>query len=160
MVIFNGGNNNLYIQFNFIIVSIFFLLFIREKNYLAHIVEIFSKNKIAIFLFTLFISFLIFQIIPLPMEWLSFFSPEKYKILNNVKIEKEIYFLSLSKNKIFFFLNELKEKKQVNINFIRKKSRTTIQSIAFKHYIEYQLFNVVIFFKLDEFEGQFLVFTM
>ena len=34
MVIFNGGNNNLYIQFNFIIVSIFFLLFIREKNYL------------------------------------------------------------------------------------------------------------------------------
>ena len=36
MVIFNGGNNNLYIQFNFIIISIFFLLFIREKNYLAH----------------------------------------------------------------------------------------------------------------------------
>ena len=45
MVIFNGGNNNLYIQFNFIIVSIFFLLFIREKNYLAHVKEILTTNK-------------------------------------------------------------------------------------------------------------------
>ena len=48
MVIFNGGNNNLYIQFNFIIVSIFFLLFIREKNYLAHVREILTTNKLAI----------------------------------------------------------------------------------------------------------------
>ena len=48
MVIFNGGNNNLYIQFNFVIVSIFFLLFIREKNYLAHVREILTTNKLAI----------------------------------------------------------------------------------------------------------------
>ena len=48
MVIFNGGNNNLYIQFNFIIVSIFFLLFVKEKKYLAHVRELFSKNKIKI----------------------------------------------------------------------------------------------------------------
>jgi O-antigen ligase len=104
MVIFNGGNNNLYIQFNFIILSIFFLLFIREKNYLAHIVEIFSKNKIAIFLFTLFISFLIFQIIPLPMEWLSFFSPEKYNILNKLEFNGNFHSISLSAANSYFNL--------------------------------------------------------
>jgi len=57
MVIFNGGNNNLYIQFNFIIISIFFLLLTREKNYLANIKGIFLKNKLAIKLYFLFIIF-------------------------------------------------------------------------------------------------------
>ena len=45
MVIFNGGNNNLYIQFNFIIISFFFLFFIREKNYLAHVRQILTTNN-------------------------------------------------------------------------------------------------------------------
>ena len=83
MVIFNGGNNNLYIQFNFIIVSIFFLFFIREKNYLAHVRQILTTNKLAIKLYILFVSFLIFQTIPLPIEWINFLSPEKYNILKN-----------------------------------------------------------------------------
>ena len=108
MVIFNGGNNNLYIQFNFVIISIFFLLFSREKNYLAHVKELFSKNKIAIFLFTLFISFLIFQTIPLPIEWLSFFSPEKYNILNRLEFKGNFHSISLSPaNSYFNLLNYL-----------------------------------------------------
>ena len=104
MVIFNGGNNNLYIQFNFIIISIFFLLFIREKNYSAHVREIFSKNKIAILLYSLFISFLIFQTIPLPIEWLNFLSPEKYKILNELEFKENFSSISLSPTNSFFSL--------------------------------------------------------
>jgi hypothetical protein len=104
MVIFNGGNNNLYIQFNFIIISIFFLLFIREKNYSAHVREIFSKNKIAILLYSLFISFLIFQTIPLPIEWLSFLSPEKYNILNELEFKENFSSISLSPTNSFFSL--------------------------------------------------------
>ena len=104
MVIFNGGNNNLYIQFNFIIVSIFFLLFVKEKKYLAHVRVLFSKNKIAIFLFTLFISFLIFQTIPLPMKWLSFFSPEKYNILNKLEFNGNFHSISLSTTNSYFNL--------------------------------------------------------
>jgi len=108
MVIFNGGNNNLYIQFNFIIISIFFLLFVKEKNYLALVRELLSKNKIAIFLFSLFISFLIFQTIPLPKEWLSFFSPEKYKILNKLEFKGNFHSISLSPaNSYFNLLNYL-----------------------------------------------------
>ena len=104
MVIFNGGNNNLYIQFNFIIISIFFLLFIREKNYSAHVREIFSKNKIAILLYSLFISFLIFQTIHLPIEWLSFLSPEKYNILKKLDFNAGYTSISLNPSNSFFSL--------------------------------------------------------
>jgi len=108
MVIFNGGNNNLYIQFNFIIISIFFLFFIREKNYLAHINAIFSKNKLAILLYILFISFLIFQTIPLPIEWLSFLSPEKYNLLNKLEFNGNLNSISWSPvNSYFSLLNYL-----------------------------------------------------
>ena len=108
MVIFNGGNNNLYIQFNFIIISIFFLLFIREKNYFAHVRKIFSTNKLAIKLYVLFISFLIFQTIPLPIEWLSFLSPEKYNFLNKLEFNGNFNSISLSPiNSYFSLLNYL-----------------------------------------------------
>ena len=108
MVIFNGGNNNLYIQFNFIIISIFFLLFIREKNYLVHVRKIFSTNKLAIKLYVLFISFLIFQTIPLPIEWLSFLSPEKYNFLNKLEFNGNFNSISLSPiNSYFSLLNYL-----------------------------------------------------
>ena len=106
MVIFNGGNDNLYIQFNFIIISIFFLSFIREKKYLAHVREIFSKNKIAILLYSLFISFLIFQTIPLPIEWLGFLSPEKFNLLNKLEFNGNFNSISLSPvNSYFGILN-------------------------------------------------------
>ena len=87
MAIFNGGNSNLYIQVNFILISILFLLIIREKNYSAHIKKIISNNKLAVVLYFLFISFLIFQVLPLPLNWLSFFSPEKYLILKKLEFD-------------------------------------------------------------------------
>ena len=137
MVIFNGGNNNLYIQFNFIIVSILFLLFVKEKNYLAHVRELFSKNKIAIFLFTLFISFLIFQIIPLPMNWLNFFSPEKYNILNKLEFNENFHSISLSTTNSYFNL----------LNYITLFLSLTIFKSLFyrkKHIFEFYYFLVFI----------------
>ena len=108
MVIFNGGNNNLYIQFNFVIISIFFLLLTREKNYLANIMEIFLNNKLPIKLFFLFIIFLIFQTIPLPIEWLTFLSPEKYNILDKLEFKGNFNSISLSPvNSYFNLLNYL-----------------------------------------------------
>jgi putative inorganic carbon (HCO3(-)) transporter len=108
MVVFNGGNNNLYIQFNFIIISIFFLIFIREKNYLAHVNRIFLKNKPAIIFYILFIIFLIFQTIPLPIGWLSFLSPEKYNLLNKLEFNGNFNSISWSPvNSYFSLLNYL-----------------------------------------------------
>ena len=108
MVIFNVGNSNLYIQFNFIIISIFFLLLIKEKKYLAHIKYIFQRNKIPIRLYFLFIFFLIFQTIPLPLEWLKFLSPEKYNILNELEFDRNLNSISLDPvNSFFYLLNYL-----------------------------------------------------
>jgi hypothetical protein len=104
MVIFNGGNNNLYIQFNFIIVSIFFLFFIREKNYLAHVREILTTNKLAIKLYFLFVGFLIFQTISLPIEWINFLSPEKYNILKELDFNDGYTSISLNSSNSFFGL--------------------------------------------------------
>ena len=104
MVIFNGGNNNFYIQFNFIIVSVFFLIIIKQKNYLAHIKNLTLKNKIPFIFYFLFLVFLIFQIIPLPLEWLNIFSPEKYKILDKLEFNGNFNSISLSPIGSYFSL--------------------------------------------------------
>ncbi len=108
MVIFNGGNSNLFIQFNFVIITIYFLLFICEKNYSAHVKKIFSTNKIAIKFYILFIIFLTLQTIPLPIEWLRFLSPEKYNLLNKLEFNGNLTSVSLSPiNSYFGILNYL-----------------------------------------------------
>ena len=102
MTIFNGGNSNLFIQFNFIIVSILFLFFIKKKNYLAELKYIFHYNKISIYLFFLFIGFLIFQSIPLPSEWIKVLSPQKYDLLNKLEFSGNSHSISLSPTNSFF----------------------------------------------------------
>ena len=102
MTIFNGGNSNLFIQFNFIIVSILFLFFIKKKNYLAELKYIFYYNKISIYLFFLFIGFLIFQSIPLPSEWIKVLSPQKYDLLNKLEFSGNSHSISLSPTNSFF----------------------------------------------------------
>ena len=57
MTIFNGGLKNLFIQYNFIVISIFFLQFIKEKNYQKNIKKILLDNKIPIYLYFAFIFF-------------------------------------------------------------------------------------------------------
>ena len=70
--------------------------------------KILSTNKLAIKLYVLFISFLIFQTIPLPIEWLSFLSPEKYNFLNKLEFNGNFNPISLSPiNSYFSLLNYL-----------------------------------------------------
>tara|TARA_B110000305_G_scaffold214937_1_gene252044 strand:- start:289 stop:1674 length:1386 start_codon:yes stop_codon:yes gene_type:complete len=105
MTLFNGGLKNLFIQYNFIIISIFFLQFIKEKNYYAHVKKILRDNKIAIYLYFIFICFLIFQTIPIPLEWLNFLSPEKYNYL--VKMEYIGNFNSITLSPVNSYFNIL-----------------------------------------------------
>ena len=81
-IIFNGGNTNLFIQLNFILISLFFLFCLRDKNYNLHFKNFYINNKKSIFFYIFFLSYLIFQIIPLPINLLKFFSPEKLKLIN------------------------------------------------------------------------------
>ena len=106
MVIFNGGYSNFSIQLNSIGISVLFLFLLRDKNYSKHIQKIFIQNKIAIYSFIFFLIFLIFQILPLHLNFVQFASPIKYNLLINMEFEHNFTSISLDPSNSFFnFLN-------------------------------------------------------
>ena len=100
-IIFNGGNSNLFIQLNFILISLFFLYCLKDKNYNLHFKNFYINNKKSIFLYAIFLTYLIFQILPLPINLLKFFSPEKYIFLKNLN-EASYSSISFSPSNSFF----------------------------------------------------------
>ena len=104
--VFNGGNSNLLIQINFLLISIFFIFCLKDKNYNLHFNYFFKKNKKSIFFYILFLLYLLFQILPMPIEILKFFSPEKYKYLITFSLDLKYSSISLAPSNSFFqFLN-------------------------------------------------------
>jgi len=81
LIIFNGGNYEMYPQFNFVLVGFFFLYCFTDLNYKAHIKKFFFENKKIVVIYIIFLSYLIFQILPFHQELIKFLSPSKYKIL-------------------------------------------------------------------------------
>jgi len=105
-VIFNGGNSNLIIQINFILIGLFFLYCFKDKNYYSHFKIFYLKNKFSIFFYILFLLYLVFQILPFPIEYLKLFSSFKYNYIT--KLSSEISFSSISlspSNSYFQILN-------------------------------------------------------
>ena len=82
--VFNGGNSNLSIQLNFILISIFFLICIKNKKYYAHLRYFFYYNKTSILFYLIFLLYILFQIIPLNQTFLQLFSPQKYYLLSQI----------------------------------------------------------------------------
>ena len=104
--IFNGGNYNLLIQINFILLTLLYFFCLRDKNYKAHLNFFYEKNKFFIIIYLIFIFYLIFQIIPLPLEVLKIFSPQKYFYLNNLSHDINFSPITLSPvNSYFQILN-------------------------------------------------------
>ena len=102
LVIFNGGNNVLIAQLNFILISIFFLYCLKDINYKANIKKLYIDNKQIIIFYLFFILYLFFQILPLPVDFLKFFSPTKYNLLVNFNFEKNFSSISFDSGKSFF----------------------------------------------------------
>ena len=94
--IFNGGNSNLLIQLNFILISLFYIFCLKDKNYNIHLGYFFRKNKRSIYFYILFLFYLSFQIIPLPIEIIKIISPAKYLHLSNLKLDLQYSSISLS----------------------------------------------------------------
>ena len=104
--VFNGGNSNLLIQINFLLISLFFIFCLKDKNYNLHFRYFFNQNKFSIYLYLLFLVYLLFQILPLPTNSLKFFSPEKFYFLNLLNNEISFSSISLAPSNTFFqFLN-------------------------------------------------------
>ena len=104
MLVFNGGNYDFYAQFNFIFASILFLVCQRDINYKSHIRKIFLDNKKIFIIYFIFLTYLTFQIIPLPTEFLKIFSPTKYKLLFDLDYKNYFSSISLDPNKSFFWI--------------------------------------------------------
>jgi len=100
--IFNGGNSNISIQINFILVNLLFLFCIKDKNYNLHLIYFYKNNQKSVLIYLIFIVYLIFQIIPLPLEILKLFSPEKYKYISKLKVENLNSSISLLPSNSFF----------------------------------------------------------
>ena len=101
-LIFNGGNSNILIQTNFILMSGLFFFCLKDKNYNLHFKNFYNKNKTPISFYLLFLTFLFFQILPLPIEFLKFFSPEKYKYIIDLKTDSILFYNNLISVKFIF----------------------------------------------------------
>ena len=101
-LIFNGGNSNILIQTNFILMSGLFFFCLKDKNYNLHFKNFYNKNKTPISFYLLFLTFLFFQILPLPIEFLKFFSPEKYKYIIDLKTDSYLFYNNLISVKFIF----------------------------------------------------------
>ena len=102
--VFNGGNSNLLIQANFLLISFFYILCLRDKNYNLHFRYFFKENKRSIYFYIVFLFYLLVQILPLPIDILSFFSPEKYIYLNTLNLDLKYSSISLAPSNSFFQL--------------------------------------------------------
>jgi hypothetical protein len=102
--IFNGGNSNLLIQFNFLLISLFFIFCLRDKNYNFHFKYFVNENKRSINFYILFLFYLLFQILPIPIDLIRFFSPEKYNYLITLNLEFSFTTISLAPSDSFFQL--------------------------------------------------------
>ena len=106
--VFNGGNSNILIQINFALFSLLFLYCLKDRNYRSHLNIFYIRNKFSILFYLLFLFYLIFQIIPMPVDFLKFFSLEKYNIIDKLNFENKYSSISLSPSNSFFqFLNFL-----------------------------------------------------
>ena len=84
-IIFNGGNSNLLIQINFIFLSLFFVICLKDKNYNLHLKNFYVNNKKSILLYIIFVIYLFIQILPMPINFLKFISPEKFKFISSLE---------------------------------------------------------------------------
>ena len=107
IIVFNGGNSDLLIQLNFILIGLFFLYCLNDKNYFLHFQNFYLKNKISIIFFLIFLFYCIFQTIPLPENILKYLSPEKYKFVNLIQNNNYLSISFSPTNSYFQILNFL-----------------------------------------------------
>jgi len=99
---FNASVNNLLVQLSSINFSILFLLCLKNNEILETIKENYIKNKSFFFIFFIYLSYLIIQIIPLPLNWIEIIAPNNYLLYSSIKINKELWSLSIDPSNSYF----------------------------------------------------------
>ena len=65
-----------------------------KKNYF--------NNRIFFLIFIIYLSYLIFQIIPLPLNWIEIIASNNYDLYSSIKIDKEFWSLSIDPSSSYF----------------------------------------------------------
>jgi len=101
-VSFNGSINPLLIQTSSVNFIFFFFLCLKNNGVLERIKENYIDNKIFFIFFFSYISYLIFQIIPLPLNLIEIIAPNNYDLYTSIKIDKELWSLSIDPGNSYF----------------------------------------------------------
>ena len=146
--IFNGSNSDNLILINFFIFIIFFLKLLSNKNNFTLVKYIFNKNYKLVYLFLFLILYILLQSLPLPINWLKFFSNTYYDYLTNLNL-KNFYSISLNGTKSLIEA----------VNYINIFLIIIITQILFfknKHYLRFLFFVVLVGF-LHSFSAIFIL---
>ena len=107
-VSFNASINPLLIQTSSVSFIFFFILCLKNSRVLERIKENYRDNKIFFIFFLVYIGYLIFQIIPLPLNLIEIIAPNNYDLYTSIKIDKELWSLSIDpSNSYFRILNSI-----------------------------------------------------
>ena len=98
----NASNSNVLIQFSSINFIIFFFLCLKNKEIFKSVKENYISNKFFFIIFFVYIGYLIFQIIPLPLNWLEVIAPVNHALYSSIKIDKEFWPLSIDPSNSYF----------------------------------------------------------
>ena len=98
----NASNTNVLIQISSINFIILFFLCLKNKQILEAIKVNYSNNKFFFVIFFVYISYLIFQIVPLPLRWFEIIAPANHTLYSSIKIDKEFWSLSLDPSSSYF----------------------------------------------------------
>ena len=98
----NASNTNVLIQISSINFIILFFLCLKNKQILEAIKLNYSNNKIFFIIFFAYITYLVFQIIPLPLHWFEIIAPANHALYSSIKIDKEFWSLSLDPSTSYF----------------------------------------------------------
>ena len=101
-VSFNGSINPLLIQTSSISFIFFFILCLKNNRVLERIKENYIDNKIFFIFFFSYIGYLIFQIIPLPLNLIEIIAPNNYDLYTSIKIDKKLWSLSIDPSNSYF----------------------------------------------------------
>ena len=98
----NASINPIMVQISSISFIIFFLFCLKNVEILERIRKNYVNNKIFFILFFIYVSYLIIQIIPLPLNLIEIIAPNNYNLYTSIKIDKELWSLSIDPSNSYF----------------------------------------------------------
>ena len=101
-VSFNASINILLTQVSSIFFIFFILICLKNTQVLEKIKKNYIDNRFFFIFFFTYISYLIVQIIPLPLSLIEIIAPNNYNLYNSIQIDKRLWSLSVDPSNSYF----------------------------------------------------------